>query len=209
LQYFDPSNAATYQAAATNMYEWVNHYLYNVPNSATDPDPTDPLGPNPNYNQNEVALMVDKVRGSDAIDPALWTYNQGTMIALNVREYQATGQAAYLVEAQNIASTALNTFNETQYLDNQQAPYNAIFFSGLLELYSVTSDTALQSRIISTIQTYANDAWTYYRSAQNLFRFPSSQNTGYQLLDQGAMVEIYAMLAWNPSNYGRLPQARR
>jgi Glycosyl hydrolase family 76 len=209
LNYFDPSNAATYQSAATDMYGWVNHYLYNVPNSSAHPNPTDPDGPNPNYNPGEVALMVDKVRGANTIDPALWSYNQGTMIALNVREYELTGQADYLTEAQNIATTALSTFNETNYVDTQQAPYNAIFFSGLLELYSVTSDSALQSSIISTIQTYANDAWSSYRNAHDLFRFPSSQDSGYQLLDQGAMVEIYAMLAWNPTNYGKLPQVRR
>jgi hypothetical protein len=209
LANLDPTNAATYDAAATSEYAWVNHYLYNVPNSASDPNPTDAEGPNPNYNPGEVALMVDKVRGSNALDPALWTYNQGTMIGANVREYQATGQAGYLEDAQAIATTALNKFNESQYLNNQPAAFNAIFFSGLLDLYTVTSDPALQSNIIQTIQTYANDAWSYYRTAQNLFRFPSSQNSGYQLLDQGAMVEIYAMLAWNPSNYGKLPQVRR
>ncbi len=195
----DPANAGTYAAAGANMYQWANHYLYNVDN------PADPQGPNPNYDPTQPALMFDKVRGGGTIDKTLWTYNQGTMISASVREYQLTGQPAFLSEAEAIANTALSTFNESQYLNKQPPAFNAIFFSGLLELYGVTSNTALQSSIINTIQTYANDAWDYYRDAQNLFRLPSSQNSGYQLLDQGAMLEIYAMLAWNPINYGKLP----
>jgi hypothetical protein len=69
----------------------------------------------------------------------------------------------------------------------------------------VTHDTNLRSNIIQTIQTYADDAWNNHRSSSGLFSFPSSPGPGYQLLDQGAMLQIYAMLAWDPSNYGKLP----
>jgi hypothetical protein len=82
---------------------------------------------------------------------------------------------------------------------------DATFFRALLVLYSATSDATLQSKIVNTIQTFADDAWNNYRSQNGLFSFPSSQGTGYQLLDQGAMLQIYAMLAWDPSNYGKLP----
>jgi hypothetical protein len=196
----DPANAAsTYQPDATNIYTWVNHYLYNVNN------PADPQGPNPNYDATQPALMFDKVRGNNSIDKTLWTYNQGAMIAANVREYQATGQATYLTTAEAIANTALNTFTESQYLTDQPAAFNGIFFRGLLVLYSATSDAALQSRIVQTIQTYANDTWNYYRGADGLFRFPSTSASGDQLLDQGAMLQIYSMLAWSPASYGELP----
>ena len=88
---------------------------------------------------------------------------------------------------------------------SHSAAVQAIFFRGLLVLYSATSDTALQSKIIQTIQTYADDAWNNHRSSNGLFSFSSSSGTGYQLLDQGAMLQIYAMLAWNPSDYAKLP----
>ena len=188
---FDPANASTYDADAALIYGWVNQYLYNVPTS-------------PNYSSSRPALMFDHVTGSGTIDHTLWTYNQGTMIAANVREYQLTGQATYLSNAEAIASTAMSTFTESTYLA-QPAAFDAIFFRGLLVLYAVTSDGSLQSRIIQTIQTYADDAWSNYRSSGGLFRFLSSSGTGYQLLDQGAMVQIYAMLAWSPSDYGKLP----
>jgi hypothetical protein len=201
LETFDPANATTYDGAATALYGWVNHYLYNV-----SANPTDPEGPNPNYTPTKPALMFDKVTGGNPIDPTLYTYNQGTMISVNVREYQKTGNPAYLADAEAIANTALSTFNEAYYIGHSAA-FNAIFFRGLLVLYSVITDTNLQSSIIQTIQTYADDAWNNHRASNGLFSFPyvSPSGTGYQLLDQGAMLQIYAMLAWNPSQYGKLP----
>ena len=199
LENFDPANAATYDTGASAMYGWVNHYLYNV-----NTNPTDATAPNPNYTPNQPALMFDKVTGSNTIDETLYTYNQGTMIAANIREYQKTGNSAYLSDAESIANTALSTFNETYYI-NHSAAFNAIFFRALLVLYAVTSDTNLQSKIVQTIEAYADDAWNGHRSSNGLFKFASSSGTGYQLIDQGAMLQIYAMLAWNSSEYAKLP----
>lgn len=200
LENLDPDNAPQYDAAASAMYGWANHYLYNV-----NANPTDFQGPNPNFDPNQPPLMFDNVGGNDTVDETLWTYNQGAMIAASVREYRKTGQVAYLSNAEALANAALNTFTESDYLNTQPAAFNAIFFRGLLVLYSATANTALQSRIMQTIETYADDSWNYYRTTQGLFRFPSSSGSGYQLLDQGAMLQIYAMLAWNPGNYAELP----
>ena len=199
LENFDPANAANYDAGASNMYGWSNHYLYNV-----NTNPTDPNAPNPNYDPSKPALMFDSVTTNDTISKSLFTYNQGTMIAANVREYQKTGNPAYLSNAEAIANTARGTFAESNLI-NQSAAFNAIYFRGLLVLYAATSDTTLKSNIIQTIQAYADDAWNNHRSSQGLFSFASSHGTGYQLLDQGAMLQIYAMLAWNPSDYAKLP----
>jgi hypothetical protein len=199
LENLDPANAATYDTGASAMYEWVNHYLYNV-----NINPTDPAAPNPNYTSSEPPLVFDKVTGANAIDRTLYTYNQGTMIAANVREYQKTGNTAYLSDAEAIANTALTTFNEAYYISHSAA-FNAIFFRGLLVLYSVTSDANLQANIIHAIQTYADDAWSHHRNASGLFNFSPSPGNGYQLLDQGAMLQVYAMLAWDASDYSKLP----
>jgi hypothetical protein len=199
LENFDPANAATYDAAASNMYGWTNHYLYNV-----NTNPTDPNSPNPNYDPSRPALMFDSVTTNETINKSLFTYNQGTMIAANVREYQKTGNSAYLSNAEAIANAALSTFTESNLI-NQSAAFNAIYFRGLLVLAATTSDSSLKSNIIQAIQAYADDAWNNHRNSQGLFSFPSSQGTGYQLLDQGAMLQIYAMLAWNPSDYAKLP----
>jgi hypothetical protein len=192
------AGASTYEAAASQMYGWANEYLYNVSD-----DPLAP-GPNPNYVPSKPALMFDKVKSDNTIDETPWTYDQGAMIAASVREYQLTGKAAYLQEAQDIATTALGTFTESDYV-NQPAAFDAVFFRDLLVLCSVTPDPTMRARIMQAIETYANDAWTNYRSASGLFRFPSSSGSGYQLLDQGAMLQLFAALAWNPSQYAELP----
>jgi hypothetical protein len=193
LENFDPANATVYDAGASAMYGWVNQYLYNVQ-------------PNPNYDPSQPALIFDSVTpAGNAINKTLYTYNQGTMIAANVREYLKTGNSAYLSAAEAIASTSLSTFNESYYLTHSAA-FNAIFFRGLLVLYSATRDAALQSQIIQTIRTYAEDAWNDYRTPEGLFKFPYvSPVANYQLLDQGAMLQIYSMLAWSPADYADLP----
>lgn len=199
LENFDPANAAIYDAGASAMYGWANHYLYNV-----NDNPTDPSGPNPNYVPSQPALMFDKVTGSGTVDQTLYTYNQGAMIAANVRKYQKTGNSAYLSDAEAIASTALDTFNEPYYITHSAA-VAAIYFRGLLTLYSVATDSTLRANIVQAIQTYADDAWDNHRSSDGLFSFASSSGDGYQLLDQGAMLQLYAMLAWTPQDYGNLP----
>jgi len=199
LATLDPSNAPTYQAGANAIYAWVNHNLYNV-----DTNPTDPETPNPNFTPSQPALMFDRISGANVVVPTLYTYNQGAMIAANVREYQATGNSAYLTDAEAIATESLSTFNEDYYI-NHSAAFNAIFFRGLLVLSSVTSNPSLQTSIIQTIQTYADDAWDHHRSSNGLFSFASKSGPGDQLIDQGAMLQIFAMLAWNPSQYGELP----
>src|SRR5579875_3311344 len=122
----DPADASAYQAGAAAIYGWLEHYLYNVQG--------DPADPNPNFDPHQPALMFDKVKGDDAVDETLRTYNQGAMIALDVREYQQTGQAGYLAQAEAIASTALSTFTESFYIAKQPAAFDAIFFRGLLVL---------------------------------------------------------------------------
>ena len=189
----------TYASDANQIYQWVNHYLYNV-----NTNPTDPNAPNPNYDSGQPPLMFGWITGQNAINETLYPTPQGSMIAANVREYQATGDPNYLSDAEAIANAALSTFDENYYL-NQPAALDAIFFRGLLVLYSATSDSALQSRIIQTIQTYAQDAWNSQRGPNGLFNFASTSGSGYQLLDQAAMLQIYAMLAWDPSEYANLP----
>jgi fructose-specific component phosphotransferase system IIB-like protein len=195
----DFTGTATYDDDATQIYQWADHFLLNV-----NANPTDPSAPNPNYDPGRPALMFPWITSQNTIANTLYPTPQGSMIAASVREYRLTGNAAYLSEAEAIANTALSTFDESYYV-SQPVALDGIFFRGLLVLYSATNDTALKSKIISTIATFASDAWVNYRSATGLFKFPSSQGSGYQLLDQGAMLQIYAMLAWDPSDYANLP----
>ncbi len=199
LEQLDPGDQATYETGSMTMYRWVNHYLYNV-----DSNPTDPNAPNPNYEPSKPSLVFDKVT-EGRVGKTLWTYNQGAMIAANVTAYQDTAETGYLTNAEALANASLDYFTEANYLDTQPAAFVAIYFRGLLVLYAATGDSTLRAKILHAAQTYAGDAWNDYRNGQNLFHLPSSPGSSYRLLDQGALLEIYAALAWEPSDYDMLP----
>jgi hypothetical protein len=82
-------------------------------------------------------------------------------------------------------------------------------FQALLVLSTLTSDAGLRTSIVQTIQTYADWAWNPDSAARdattNLFHFNSSgaaaRSRGLPALvqDQGALVQIYALLASAPA----------
>ena len=154
-------------------------------------------------------LFYDKVRGDATIDTTLWSYNQGNMIGANVllarggARAEGSGPAprgeTYLARAEAIAAKALRHY-DGGYL-HQPAAFNAILFRNLLQLHAVTADAALQEHIRRAMSAYAETAWTCHRDRHDRFRFGRG---GLTLLDQSAMVQVYALLAWHPDDYGAL-----
>jgi Glycosyl hydrolase family 76 len=155
-----------------------------------------------NLYDHSTGLFCDMVMGDGTVDTTLRTYNQGAVIAANVMRYRTTEEVSHLSQAEKIARAALSYFSESFYVSHSYA-FNAIYFRGLLQLYTVTGDTSLKNAIMLALETYAEDVWNNYRSPNNLFSFPASQTT-YQLLDQGAMLQILASLAWDPRDYPML-----
>jgi rhamnogalacturonyl hydrolase YesR len=150
---------------------------------------------------SEAGLYHDKVFGDGGIDGSQWIYNQGVAIAAGAMLHRTTGEAAYLEQARATADAALTWYGAQEY-HGQPAIFVAIFFRNLLQLGAVTGDTAYRS----AMQAYANRAWadpTIHDPATGLFRFegPASPCT---LLDQSAMVQILALLAWPEEQYGLL-----
>ncbi|MBV9166859.1 MAG: hypothetical protein JO321_12330 [Solirubrobacterales bacterium] len=147
-------------------------------------------------------LVYDKLMGDGRIDTTLRTYNQGAVIAANVMRYRTTGERSYVSQAEAVARAALGYFSESFYVSHP-CVFNAIYFRGLLQLYAVSDNTSLKSAIVLAMQTYAEDAWSNYRSRKTLFRFSASA-ASLDLLDQAAMVQILATLAWDPGDYPML-----
>jgi hypothetical protein len=94
----------------------------------------------------------------------------------------------------------------------QPPPFNAMFFQNLLMLYPHV-DATLQSDIVQSLRAYADWAWQNPSARDpetDLFYFDDAgQPTGgggqpAQLRDQGAMVQLYALLAWDRADYGKL-----
>jgi hypothetical protein len=134
-------------------------------------------------------LFWDHLTPDGTRDQSEWSYNQGTAIGANVLLYRLTGDAAALSRAEQLADTSLAFFDRTP--GGKEPPYFlAIFFRNLLDLAAVDGNRGYRSEA----QEYADAAWdSAHDPRTGLFRFHGSRPV--QLLEQAAMVQIYAALA--------------
>lgn len=171
VQLYRLTGNATYLQFAQMAYQWVRACLLQ------------PSG-----------MYADHIRLHGVIDPSLWSYNQGSMIGAGVLLYQATGNSAYLYQARQTAKAALAYFTLERLLaENPFFP--SVYFRNLMYLDSVTHDPP-GSRLA---QSYIDSVWVHQRLTSNLFAFGSPPST--QLLDQAAVVQIYALLSTPPAMY--------
>jgi predicted alpha-1,6-mannanase (GH76 family) len=147
-------------------------------------------------------LFWDKLRSDHTLDDTFWSYNQGSMVGVNVLLHRrASGaQADYLARAEAIARKALRHFAGGGY-ESQPPAFNAIFFRNLLLLHAATADSALRTEIVEAMRAYADRAWSERRDRRDRFHFSRG---GVTLLDQSAMVQLLALLAWDPGAYRKL-----
>jgi hypothetical protein len=133
-------------------------------------------------------LVSDHINGAGAVDTRTWSYNQGAMIAAGVSLYRATGERRYLVDAQRTANAALAVLTDPLN-SGEPASFLAIFYRDLLQLTTV----APSRNDRAAVESFANAAWARERNARTgLFYFGHTNAT---LLDQAAMVQVYAALA--------------
>jgi len=143
-------------------------------------------------------LLWDHLALDGTRDERHWSYNQGTAIGANVLLYRLTGDLDALHRAEALANQSLVYFDTTP--NGREPPYFlAIFFRNLLALEKVDGDV----RYRNVVQAYADSAWDAARDQRTgLFRFGGSRPV--QLLEQAAMVQIYALLAWDAEDYSKL-----
>lgn len=130
-------------------------------------------------------LNKDKIMGNCDIDQKKWTYNQN-----------------FLIEPENeqVAYTALSHFAD-KYFDQDPA-FNAIFFRNLIALSMAMGKPDLLLKTKTAMEKYAKDAVSnplIYDRERYLFRFKGDQSA--KLINQAAMVQIFAMLACPPEKY--------
>ncbi|HEV7938526.1 MAG TPA: glycoside hydrolase family 76 protein [Solirubrobacteraceae bacterium] len=171
VQLYRLTGDATYLQFAEQAYEWVRDCL-----------------------RSPSELYYDHIRLHGVLDTTLWSYNQGSMIGAGVLLYQATGNGAYLYQARQTAKAALAYFTISRML-SENPFFPSVYFRNLMYLDSVTHDPP-GSRLA---QEYVNSVWVHQRLSDNLFAFGSPPST--QLLDQAAVVQIYALLSTPPSTY--------
>jgi Glycosyl hydrolase family 76 len=139
-------------------------------------------------------MYADHISRRGAVERALWSYNQGSMIGAGTLLYQLTGDSAYLYEARQTATAALAYFTQ-QRLESENPFFVSVYFRDLLYLDSVTGDPPGRS----IAQNYVNYAWQHRRLSDDVFVMGSPPSA--QLLVQAAMVQIYALLSTPASTY--------
>ena len=134
-------------------------------------------------------LLWDHLGPDGTRDETHWSYNQGTAIGANVLLYRLTGDETALRSAEQLADTSLAYFDRTP-TGSEPPFFLVIFFRNLLDLAAVDGNSDYRAEA----EEYADAVWDRVRDAKSgLFRFDRSRRV--QLLEQAAMVQIYAALA--------------
>ena len=157
-----------YLDAALRFYDWTNTYL-----------------------QSPSGLYWDHVDLQGTVEKTVWSYNQGVPIGVNVLLYQATHDRTYLLRAERIAEAASAYFGADGRLIEQPPYFDSIWFKNLLLLESVTGGHKYRRAMAG----YADQVWSTLRDPRTgLVHFDAGGTT--QAIQQAAVAQIYAVLAW-------------
>ena len=133
-------------------------------------------------------LIADHIDAAGNVTVAIHSYNQGAMVATAVDLYRVTHRHAYLADALRIADASLAAFQDPLG-SGEEASMLSIYYGDLMTLAPI----ARGGEISRAVTSFANRAWAEERDpATGLFHFGHTLAT---LLDQSAMVQVYAELA--------------
>ncbi|WP_257670573.1 glycoside hydrolase family 76 protein [Parapedobacter tibetensis] len=129
-----------------------------------------------------------------------WTYNTGTMLQAAVALYKATGDPAFLEEAQYLAKGSFDFFGKpmedgrTSILDVPW--FTTVLFRGYQDLFAVDGNPAYVDAIMANV----NYAYEHARDRNGLFYadWNGEKDEWYTpkwLLDQACIPELYARFA--------------
>ncbi|SFQ23559.1 Glycosyl hydrolase family 76 [Parafilimonas terrae] len=164
LQLYKITNDNKYLQTALQLYNWVNAHL-----------------------QSPDGLYYDNIKiPSLKIDSAKYTYNTGTMLQSNVLLYNITHDKKYLQRAESMAAAATNFFYKNNKLPGHYW-FNAVMLRGYIELYNVNHDKQL-------LHLWYNEAERIWRDEKNTNGLLGHNARKKSLIDQAAMVEVYARL---------------
>jgi uncharacterized protein YyaL (SSP411 family) len=174
---YEQTGEAAYLEWSTKLYDWNNSCLRTSP-----------------------GLYSNSIDDAGTINPTLWTYNSGSMIATGTILYRATKDKSYLDEAEEAARGSLAYWTAENRLQQQPAIFNAFYFRDLFLLDSVRHDPSYRA----AAEKYARSTWDANRDpATGLFHFQPSGGGDYNptraaaTLDNAAMIQIFAILAWD------------
>lgn len=165
LQLYKITHQQNYLNTALVLYKWVNANL-----------------------QSSTGLFYDNIKiPSLKIDSAFYTYNAGTMLQSNVLLYTITKEKKYLREAERIASAVKQHFYRNHKLPDNYW-FNAVLLRGEVALYKADKNK-------NNIQFFIEDANRIWNEEKNTEGLVGKKDKRNRLIDQAAMIEIYARLA--------------
>lgn len=165
LQLYKITNNKNYLDTALVLYHWVNKHL-----------------------QTPQGVYYDNIKiPSLKIDSAIYTYNTGTMLQSNVLLYNITKNKKYLQEAERIAKDAEKVFYKKNKLPKNYW-FNAVLLRGYVELYHVDHNK-------QQLQFFIDDANRIWQEERNDKGLVGTNKKRKSLIDQAAMMEVYAKLA--------------
>lgn len=164
LQLYKITKDKSYLNIAMAQYSWTNAHL-----------------------QAPEGIYYDNIRTTTLkISKSFYTYNTGSMLQANVLLYNSTRDKKYLAEAQRIAAAGKAHFFVNNRLPNGNYWFNAVMLRGYIELYKVDKNKDW----ITFYQQDGDGIWNNERDANNFVGTKKSK----RLIDQAAMIEIYARL---------------
>ncbi|WP_167618765.1 glycoside hydrolase family 76 protein [Maribellus sediminis] len=148
-------------------------------------------------------LYFDNINLEGKVDQRKYAYNSGQMLQAAALLYQVTREEEYLLEARNIAKSAIKYFTEEFVVDesrtirlfkNTGSWFNAVLFRGYLELYYADKNP----EYMLIFQENMDYLWNSVRDENGLFSkdWSGEKSDKYKwLLDQVSLIEIWANLS--------------
>jgi hypothetical protein len=138
-------------------------------------------------------LYADHVRVDGTVDPTVFSYNQGSAVALQTVLAQHDGGAHHVDDAHATAVAALAEFRGDRLFTHPPA-FNAVFFRGLLLLDAMRP----VPQVREVLGDYLDRVWHEARDART-GTFVGGGIGGYDgatTLDHAALVQLFALATW-------------
>ncbi|WP_422631802.1 glycoside hydrolase family 76 protein [Pseudokineococcus basanitobsidens] len=142
-------------------------------------------------------LYWDHLSTDGTVETTQWAYNQGVPAGTYALLYEATGEQRYLDRAQEVAEASYRFYVEEGRLDDQPRAFVAIWAKNLLLLESVTGGTRYRDAVTAWAQRQQADL----DSTTGLY---AGDDGTTELLDQAAVTQVLAVLAWPQDRVGLL-----
>lgn len=143
-------------------------------------------------------LLWDHVDADGAVDPAIWSYNQGSTVSARVLLGAATGDRRHIRRATALVDATLAYFGTGDRWWDQPAAFNAICFRNFAAAVSIAPELGAD-RIRAAMEEYLDRVWEEARDEDTgLFVNSGIGRYDQGCIDQAGLTQLFALSAWAP-----------